>query len=657
VDALQPGDPQWVGRYRLVKRLGTGGMGRVFLGQSPGGRLVAVKLIRPELADDPGFRRRFAQEVSAARRVSGLFTAPVVDADPDGPQPWLVTAYVAGPSLSDAVEARGPMPVASVLTLAAGLAEGLGAVHAAGVVHRDLKPSNVLLASDGPRIIDFGISRATDSAWLTNVGGVVVGSPGFMSPEQAEGGNVGPPTDIFSLGGVLAYAATGLSPFGEGSASALLYRVVYGTAATGHVPVPLRRLVERCLAKDPADRPTAEELLSELGYADPGEDWLSWPAAVHRPAGEMAATQLDQPARWGAGDHEYISGNEIVLASSPSPERGRLTSGAPVDGAPVDGAAIDGNPAYGAPADLNPADLNPVALNPVALNPVALNPVALNPVALNPVDGNPADGRPAGRHRARVRSPAAEPAHRDPADAHRADDRPAGPHSHKASPVTATDAVAVTNPATVTNPGAVTPVTGPRSARHHPSSALIGAAVAAVLAAGTAGAVAYVVASDHDHVTARASAIAPQNHIGTGIRGEHGEGSAQAKVPGTGPRAVVDSYFAAINQRDWRRAWQLGGESSSPSYRDMIDEYASTEQDVIRVMRVDGNQAIVRVRAYQADGKCQVYQMYFVVQDGMIVHATQQLLTTAAESHGGPDGHPARPPGSVTKPDSGASET
>jgi len=597
VDALQPGDPQWVGRYRLVKRLGTGGMGRVFLGQSPGGRLVAVKLIRPELADDPGFRRRFAQEVSAARRVSGLFTAPVVDADPDGPQPWLVTAYVAGPSLSDAVEARGPMPVGSVLTLAAGLAEGLGAVHAAGVVHRDLKPANVLLASDGPRIIDFGISRATDSAWLTNVGGVVVGSPGFMSPEQAEGGHVGPPTDIFSLGGVLAYAATGQAPFGEGSASALLYRVVYGTAATGYVPKPLRHLVERCLAKDPADRPTAEELLAELGYADPSEDWLSWPAAVPGSTGELAATQLEQPARWEAGDHDYTSGNGVVLASSLFPERGRLTSGAPADSAPADSA----------PADPNPA-------------------------ALDQVDRNPADGRPAGRHRAHGSSPAGKPADHDSADGHRTDDQPASRHSHEAPPVTITNLVAVANPVAVPDQMAVTNhVTGPRSARHHPSSALIGAAVAAVLAAGTAGAVAYVVASDHDQVTARASAVAPRNQIAAGDRLQDSEQSARAQVPGTGPRAVVDSYFAAINQRDWRRAWQLGGQNSNPSYRQMIDEYAETEQDVIRVMGVDGNHAIVRVRAYQADGKCEVYQMDFVVQDGVIVHATQQLLTTVPD--------------------------
>jgi serine/threonine protein kinase len=293
VDALQPGDPLAVGRYRLLNRLGSGGMGRVYLGKSPGGRLVAVKLIRPELADDPDFRRRFAQEVHAARRVGGIFTAPVVDADPDGPQPWLVTAYVDGPSLAEAVTAQGPMPVESVLTLAAGLAEGLGAVHAAGVVHRDLKPPNVLLAADGPHIIDFGISRALDAAALTNASGVV-GSPGFMSPEQAEGHPVGPPTDIFSLGGVLAFAATGEPPFGAGPASALLYRVVYGAAATGNVPAALRSLVERCMAKDPADRPTTGDLLAELGYAAPADGWLAWHGVVSPPVRELPATQVDE---------------------------------------------------------------------------------------------------------------------------------------------------------------------------------------------------------------------------------------------------------------------------------------------------------------------------------------------------------------------------
>ncbi len=296
-------------QYRLLRRLGTGGMGRVYLGQSPSGQLVAVKLIRPELADDPGFRQRFAQEVSTARRVSGAFTAPVVDADPDGARPWLVTAYVEGPSLADAVEERGAMPLDSLLVLAAGLAEGLGAVHRAGIIHRDLKPSNVLLAQDGPRIIDFGISRAADSAWLTNGGGVV-GSPGFMSPEQAEGGTAGPATDIFSLGGVLAYAATGRAPFGAGSASALLYRVVYGTAATAQVPPRLRGLVDSCLAKDPIDRPSTDLLLAELGpavratpasstadsIATPSASWRSWQAPVAASRSGTAPTELDSSA-------------------------------------------------------------------------------------------------------------------------------------------------------------------------------------------------------------------------------------------------------------------------------------------------------------------------------------------------------------------------
>ena len=274
--ALQPSDPLWVGRYRLLGRLGSGGMGQVFLGQSPGGRLVAVKLIRADLAADPEFRARFAREVAAARHVSGMFTAAVVDADPAGPQPWLVTAYVPGPSLADAVAGRGPLPARSVLTLAAGLAEGLGAIHAEGMIHRDLKPSNVLLAGDGPRIIDFGISLAANATSLTGAD-LVVGSPGFMSPEQAQGQEVGPASDIFSLGAVLTFAATGEAPFGTGSATALLYRVVHDQPATGRLPGPLRPLVDGCLAKDPRRRPTTDQLLAGLGTAQPAAGWLPWP--------------------------------------------------------------------------------------------------------------------------------------------------------------------------------------------------------------------------------------------------------------------------------------------------------------------------------------------------------------------------------------------
>ena len=273
---LQGGDPRRIGPYRLVGRLGAGGMGMVFAGRSAGGRAVAVKVIRAELAGDPEFRVRFSREVAAARSVSGLFTAPVVDADVDGPVPWLATAYVPGPSLSDAVREHGPLPAPSLLALAAGLAEGLNAIHAAGLIHRDLKPSNVLLAEDGPRVIDFGISRAAEATALTRAD-LVIGSPGFMSPEQAEGRETGPPSDVFSLGAVLAFAATGKGPFGAGSTAALVYRVVHGPPDLDEVPVEVRSLAEQCLAKDPSQRPTTAQLLAELDGADLAAGWLPMP--------------------------------------------------------------------------------------------------------------------------------------------------------------------------------------------------------------------------------------------------------------------------------------------------------------------------------------------------------------------------------------------
>jgi len=259
-------------------------MGRVYLGRSPGGRQVAIKVIRPELAEDADFRARFAREVSAARKVSGIFTASVVDADLNGPVPWLATSYIAGPSLADAVATRGPMPESMVLRLAAGLAEGLSAIHAAGVVHRDLKPSNVLLADDGPRLIDFGISRSMETSALTQTG-TVVGSPGFMSPEQTQGREVGPPSDIFSLGAVLTFAATGEGPFGQGSTVALLYRVVTSPPNTAGLPGGVRLLAEHCLAKDPRQRPTAAQLLAGLSQAPP----VAYPPVSAHPATGIAA--------------------------------------------------------------------------------------------------------------------------------------------------------------------------------------------------------------------------------------------------------------------------------------------------------------------------------------------------------------------------------
>src|SRR6201996_1010317 len=275
IKELKASDPVAVGPYKLLGRLGAGGMGQVYLAKSPGGRLVAIKVIRPELAEERGFRARVASEIAAARNVSGIYTAAVVDADADAELPWMATVYVPGPSLTDAVEDNGPLPVKTVLALAAGLAEALQASHRAGLGHRDMKPSNVLLAVDGPRVIDFGISRALERSMMTTTG-MVLGSPGFMSPEQAMGEQVGQPSDVFSLGAILTYAATGAGPFGTGPATALLYRVVREEPDLSQVPERLRPLIQQCLAKDPAERPTPAGLLGSLsddvGVLD--DEWL-----------------------------------------------------------------------------------------------------------------------------------------------------------------------------------------------------------------------------------------------------------------------------------------------------------------------------------------------------------------------------------------------
>ena len=253
MEPLQPGDPRTAGPFRLRARLGAGGMGRVFFGYSPAGRSVAVKVCHPEFAADPAFVRRFALEVAAARSVNGLYTAQVVGAGPDDDPPWLATSYVPGPSLLQAVGARGPLPEAAVWRLAAGLAEALAAVHARGLVHRDLKPTNVLLAADGPRVIDFGIARALDGTSLTATG-FTFGTPSYMSPEQAEGNPAGPASDVFALGSTLCFAATGGTPFGDGDPPAVLYRVIHAAPALNSLPAGLRGLIAACLVKNPADR-------------------------------------------------------------------------------------------------------------------------------------------------------------------------------------------------------------------------------------------------------------------------------------------------------------------------------------------------------------------------------------------------------------------
>ncbi|MFI8949032.1 PQQ-binding-like beta-propeller repeat protein [Streptomyces sp. NPDC053750] len=274
---LTAGDPVQVGRYRLLARLGQGGMGRVYLGRSPGGRAVAVKVVRDALLRDEGFRQRFVREVEAARRVTGFFTAAVVDADPDGSPAWLATEYVPGLSLQEAVARHGVWPERAVRGLGAALAEALAAVHAAELVHRDLKPSNVLLAPDGPRVIDFGISAAAGDSTLTETG-TVIGTPGFIPPEQLRHEAAGPAGDVFALGAVLAYAAAGVGPFGGGASHAVNYRVVHQEPDLRGLAPALAEVVVRCLAKDPGARPTVAWLLDELGHPDlAGPGWMPGP--------------------------------------------------------------------------------------------------------------------------------------------------------------------------------------------------------------------------------------------------------------------------------------------------------------------------------------------------------------------------------------------
>ncbi|WP_413758509.1 serine/threonine-protein kinase [Streptomyces sp. MMBL 11-3] len=286
-EPLQADDPPTVAGYRLAARLGAGGMGRVYLSHTPGGRPVAIKVIRPELADDPAFRRGFRREIKAARRVRGAYTAELIDADADGVPPWLATLYMPGPSLAEAVARRGPLPVPAVLWLMAGVAEALEAVHGAGIVHRDLKPSNVLLAADGPRVIDFGISLAADITSHTATG-ATVGTPQFMAPEQASAGEVTAATDVFALGQTAAFAALGRPLYGEGSAVGVLYRIVHSEPELSLLPAQLRPLMARCLAADPRERATPAEIVAwcrqRLG-ADAGAGEGTGPAVWREIAG------------------------------------------------------------------------------------------------------------------------------------------------------------------------------------------------------------------------------------------------------------------------------------------------------------------------------------------------------------------------------------
>lgn len=299
-------------------------MGRVYLSYTPGGRPVALKVVRPELAEDPEFRARFAHEVASAQRIHGLFTAQLVDAGVDAATPWLATTYVPGPSLQQVVQRFGPLPERTVLLLIAGIAEALQAIHATGVVHRDLKPGNVLIAPDGPRVIDFGIARAADAGALTSTG-LRIGSPAYMAPEQATGRPATPATDVYALGALAVHVATGAPPFGDGPDPATLYRTVHEEPDLDPVPEGLRGLLLGCLAKRPEDRPSTAEVIAAVrehpavaGHLRFGDDWLPHPLTSqitrHAELPQVPAEAADGP---GGGPTGGPTGGQALTVLTP----------------------------------------------------------------------------------------------------------------------------------------------------------------------------------------------------------------------------------------------------------------------------------------------------------------------------------------------------
>ncbi|GAA4328066.1 serine/threonine-protein kinase [Streptomyces venetus] len=338
---LRREDPRVVGSFRLHRRLGAGGMGVVYLGSDKKGQRVALKVIRPDLAEDQEFRSRFAREVSAARRIRGGCTARLVAADLDAERPWFATQYVPGPSLHDKVAAEGPLSAADVAAVGAALSEGLVAVHEAGVVHRDLKPSNILLSPKGPRIIDFGIAWATGASTLTHVG-TAVGSPGFLAPEQVRGAAVTPATDVFSLGATLAYSSMGDSPFGHGSSEVMLYRVVHEEAQLHGVPDALAPLVRACLAKDPEERPSTLQLslrLKEIAARESHDLTGVRPPAPRGAETERLADTYPERTRRPQGQ-PGAGASGVQRGRGTPPPRGSAPVG---DGAPRRGSGPQGN--------------------------------------------------------------------------------------------------------------------------------------------------------------------------------------------------------------------------------------------------------------------------------------------------------------------------
>ncbi|MFC9223340.1 PQQ-binding-like beta-propeller repeat protein [Streptomyces hygroscopicus] len=377
-------DPEYAGQYRLEARLGSGGMGVVHLARSASGRRLAVKVVHAEYAEDPEFRARFRQEVAAARQVSGAFTAPVVDADPEGARPWMATLYIPGPTLAEHVKRSGPLAPDEVVGLAAGLAEALRDIHRVGVVHRDLKPSNVLLAADGPKVIDFGISRPADSELRTETG-KLIGTPPFMAPEQFQRPRaVGPAADVFALGSVLVHAATGRGPFESESPYLVAYQVVHDEADLAGVPGELLPLVERCLAKNPEDRPTPDALMTVLRAVRGPQ-----PPVSRGPVPLVPQQRTPGPDSLPGGRGERDDGatdthGQAVSGPEPHSVGPEAVTGPAADGPAVPEMAVHG-PAVGGSAS--------VADGSVADGPTADAPAADGPTAAGTAAGGAAARR------------------------------------------------------------------------------------------------------------------------------------------------------------------------------------------------------------------------------------------------------------------------
>jgi eukaryotic-like serine/threonine-protein kinase len=355
---LRPDDPTRIGHYRLTARLGSGGMGVVYLGVSWDGAPVAIKVLRPELAGDQEFRHRFGREVAALVQVKGVCTVRVIEADSQSSRPFVVTEYAAGPSLSEYIDKQGSVDPEMLFGLATGLAEALTTIHAAGIMHRDLKPSNIILTDAGPKVIDFGIARRQDTRGVTKTG-MMIGSLGFMAPEQISG-RAGPEADVFAWGVTVAYAATGRSPFGAGNSHSILYRIMYGDADIASVPDSLLPLVEASLAKDPRSRPTAQQLLDRLTSASSRSGNVN-----------DTPTQVILARTWQSGSHSRPAPASSPAAPNPAPPS-RLAAPAPWPHAAPSAAA----PSAAAAATEMPTADQPTPPLPLGAMPSAAAPAA-----------------------------------------------------------------------------------------------------------------------------------------------------------------------------------------------------------------------------------------------------------------------------------------